>query len=53
MASKKFLPFTKVLGFVAYRVTSKVLGIGAAERSWGDAKTIKSGKVYAISGDVS
>ena len=26
--------FTKVLGFVAGRVTSKVLGIGASERSW-------------------
>ena len=27
---KYSLPYTKVLGFVAYRVTSKVLGIGAA-----------------------
>ena len=36
--------FTKVLGFVACRVTSKVLGIGAAESSWGDVKTIKYGK---------
>ena len=35
------LPFTKVLVFVACIVTSKVLGIGAAERSWGDVKTIK------------
>ena len=50
---KYSLPCNKVLGFVAYRVTSKVLGIGAAERSWGDAKTIKSGKIYAISSDVS
>ena len=46
-------PFTKVLDFVACRVTSKVLGIGAAERSWGDVKTIKSGKRSAISSDVS
>ena len=38
---KYSLPFTKVLGFVAYRVTSKVLGIGVAERSWGDVKTTK------------
>ena len=53
MASKNSLPFTNVLGFVACRVTSKVLGIGAAERSWGDVKTIKSGKRYAISSDVS
>ena len=44
MASKYSLPFTKVLGFVACRVTSKVLGIGAADRSWGDVKTIKFGK---------
>ena len=50
---KYSLPFTKVLGFVACRVTSKVLGIGASERSWGDVKTIKSGKRYAISSDVS
>ena len=51
---KKYsLPFTKVLVFVALRVTSKVLGIGAAERSWGYVKTIKSGKGYAISSDVS
>ena len=50
---KYALPYTKVLGFVACRVTSKGLGIGAAERSWGDAKTIKSGKRYSISSDVS
>ena len=50
---KYSLPFTKVLGFVACRVTSKVLGIGAAERSWGDVKTIKSGKRSSIRSDVS
>ena len=50
---KHSLPFTKVLGFVACRVTSKVLGIGASERSWGDVKTIKSGKISDISSDVS
>ena len=33
---KYLLPLTKVLGFVACRVISKVLGIGEAERSWGD-----------------
>ena len=44
---------TKVLGFVACRVTSKVLGIGAAERSWGDVNTIKFWKRSAISSDVS
>ena len=50
---KYSLPFTKVLGFFACRVISKVLGVGAAERSWGDVKTIKSGKISAISSDVS
>ena len=34
---KKYsLPSTKVLGFVSWRVTSKSLGTGSAERSWGD-----------------
>ena len=47
--NKKYsLPCTKVLGFFAYRVTSKVIGIGEAERSWGDVKTIKSEK-YLLS----
>ena len=50
---KYSLPFTKVLGFAARRVTSKVLGIGAEERSWGDVKTIKYGKISSISSDVS
>ena len=50
---KYSLPFKKVLGFVPCRVTSKVLGIGAAGRSWGDVKTIKYGERYAISSDVS
>ena len=50
---KYSLPFTRVLGFVACRVTSKVLGIGASERSWGDVKKIKPGKISSISSDVS
>ena len=45
---KYSFPFTKVLGFVACIVTSKVLGFGAAERSWGDVKTIKSGKYLIL-----
>ena len=50
---KKYsLPCIKGLGFVAYRVISKVLGIGTAERSQGDVKTIISGKESAISNDV-
>ena len=50
---KYSLPCTKVIGFVACRLTSKVLGIGAAENCWGEVKIIKSGKRSAISSDVS
>ena len=50
---KYSLPFTKVLCFVACRVTWIVIGIGAVERSWGNVKTIKSRKRSAISSDVS
>ena len=39
--------------FVESRLTSKVLGIGVKERSWDDVKTNKSGKIAAISIDVS
>ena len=42
--TKYSLPHTKVLGFLACRACSKCLGIGSAERNWGDAKHIKSGK---------
>lgn len=45
------LPYTIVLGFVAARVCSKLLGIGPCERSWGDVKNIKTGKRAHISGD--
>jgi hypothetical protein len=45
------LPFTQVLGYVACRTTSKTLGIGPCEQSWGDLKTIKSGKRSHISAD--
>ena len=51
---KKYsLPSTKVLGFVACMVTSKMLGIGSAERSWGDVKTIKPGKISDLGSDIS
>ena len=50
---KYSLPCTKVIVFFACRVTSKVLGTGEAERSWGDVKTIKSGEISDISSDVS
>ena len=49
---KYSLPYIKVLGFVAFRFISKVLGIGEAEHSWGDEKTIKPVKIYAVSSDV-
>ncbi len=35
---KYSLPYTVVLGFVGCRVTSKLCGIGPAERSWGGVK---------------
>ena len=35
---KQSLPCTKVIGFVVCRVTSKTIGIGSAECSWGDVK---------------
>ena len=43
---KYSLSYTKNLGFVACQVTSKYLGIGPCERSWGwgDVKTIKTAK---------
>ena len=50
---KSFLPSTKVLGFVACRVTSKILGIGSSECSLCDVKTIKSGNRSALGSDIS
>jgi hypothetical protein len=38
------LKVTTVLGYVACRVTSKVLGIGAAECYWGDVKQLNIDK---------
>jgi hypothetical protein len=49
---KKYsLKYSDVLGFVACRVTSKIAGIGSAERSWGDVKHLKSNKRSHLSGD--
>ena len=31
-----------------FRVTSKIIGIGSAERSWGGDNKMKSGKISAI-----
>ena len=38
------------MGRLACRVTSKIIGIGSAERSWGDVKHLKSGKRSHILG---
>ena len=38
------LKCTKNLRRLACRVTSKIIGIGSAERNWGDVKHLKSGK---------
>ena len=50
---KHSLPYTKVLGFLASMVTSKMIGIGAAKCSWGDVKTIKYDNISSIISDVS
>ena len=42
-----------MIGFVAYRVTSKILGIACSKFTKGDLKTIKPGKRLAISRYVS
>jgi hypothetical protein len=44
------LVWTQVLGKVACRITSKILGIGAAERSWADVKQLKQGKRQGLQG---
>ena len=49
---KYSLLYTKVLGAVSCRVASKILGIVSAEHSWGDFKTIKSGKRSALGSDI-
>ena len=41
---KNSLPYTEVLGKVACIVCSKILGIGSAERCWGDVKKNKTGQ---------
>ena len=38
------LAYTEVLGFVAFRTTSKNLVIGACEKIWGDVNHIKTCK---------
>jgi hypothetical protein len=45
------LPYTDIFGSFACRVCSKILGIGSAERSWGDVKHNKSGKRSHLSSE--
>ena len=48
---KKSLCSTKVLGKFACRVCSKIVGMGSAERNWGDVKYLKSVKRSHLSSD--
>ena len=45
------MPRTSILGFVACRYTSNLLGIGPAERLWGDVKHLKTNKLSHISAE--
>lgn len=45
------LPYTQVLGRLACRVCSKILGIGQAERSWGDVKHLKTNQRSHLSSE--
>ena len=44
-------PFTEVLGIAACRSTSNWGGMGAAEKSWGHVKDLKSGQRSLLSGE--
>ncbi len=48
---KNSLPFTKILGKFACRVCSKIVGMGSAERNWGDVKHLKTDKRSHLSSD--
>jgi hypothetical protein len=48
---KNSLRYTTVFGRFACRVCAKILGIGSAERSWGDVKHLKTDKRSHLSGD--
>ncbi len=49
--SRNSLRYTEVLGQLACRVTSKILGTGSAERNWGDVKHLKTNKRAHLSSD--
>jgi hypothetical protein len=46
-------PYTQVFGYVACRVTSKPLGCGGAEQTWGAFKYLKNGKRSHMSAEKS
>ncbi len=48
---KHSLPYTQVLGYVACHVTSKLCGIGPAERGWTAVKTVKNLKKSHLGGE--
>jgi hypothetical protein len=48
---KNSLRYTEVLGRLACIVCSKILGIGSAERCWGDVKQNKNGKRSHLSAE--
>lgn len=49
--SKNSMRYTKIFGALACRVCSKILGIGSAERAWGDVKHLKTNKRSHIGGE--
>ena len=48
---KYSLLYTSVFGFMTCHVTSKLCGIGPAERSWGGVKQLKTGQRLHLSGE--
>jgi hypothetical protein len=48
---KNTLCYTKMMGRLACRVTSKIPGMGSAERSWGDIKHLKTNKRLHLSAE--
>ena len=48
---KESVRYTDVFGQFAARVCSKILGIGSAERAWGDVKHLKTNKRSHLSAD--
>ena len=48
---KNSVPFTKVFGKFACRVCSKIVGMGSAERNWGDVKHLKTDKRSHLSSE--